>query len=34
MPGVTGLRYFYTDQTDVIRANSTTIATFASIPLS
>jgi type II secretory pathway pseudopilin PulG len=33
-PGVTGLRYFYTDQTDVIRASSTTVATSASTPLS
>jgi len=33
VPGVTGLRYFYTDQTGVIRASSTTIATSASTPL-
>jgi type IV pilus assembly protein PilA len=32
-PGVTGLRYFYTDQTDVIRASSSTVATSASTPL-
>jgi type IV pilus assembly protein PilA len=32
-PGVTGLRYFYTDQTDVIRANPAAAATSASTPL-
>lgn len=33
-PGVTGLRYFYTDQTDVIRASSPTVPTSASTPIS
>jgi prepilin-type N-terminal cleavage/methylation domain-containing protein len=33
-PGVTGLRYFYTDQTDVIRASPTTVATSSTTPLS
>ncbi|MGB6430179.1 MAG: prepilin-type N-terminal cleavage/methylation domain-containing protein [Candidatus Acidiferrales bacterium] len=33
-PGVTGLRYFYTDQTGVIRADPNTAATFASTPIS
>jgi type IV pilus assembly protein PilA len=33
-PGVTGLRYFYTDQTGVIRADPATAATFASTPIS
>jgi prepilin-type N-terminal cleavage/methylation domain-containing protein len=32
-PGVTGLRYFYTDQTGVIRVNQTAAATSASSPL-
>ena len=32
--GVTGLRYFYTDETDVIRASSTGAATSASTPIS
>jgi prepilin-type N-terminal cleavage/methylation domain-containing protein len=31
--GTTGLRYFYTDQTDVIGVRSTTVATSASTPL-
>jgi type IV pilus assembly protein PilA len=33
-PGVTGIRYFYTDQTGVIRADPSTSATSASTPLS
>ena len=33
-PGVTGLRYFYTDQTGVIRADPSTGATSASTPIS
>jgi hypothetical protein len=33
-PGVTGLRYFYTDQTGVIRADPATSATSASTPIS
>jgi prepilin-type N-terminal cleavage/methylation domain-containing protein len=34
-PGVTGIRYFYTDQTGVIRANSAgAVATSASTPIS
>ena len=33
-PGVTGLRYFYTDQTGVIRANPTAAATSSSTPIS
>jgi prepilin-type N-terminal cleavage/methylation domain-containing protein len=33
-PGVTGLRYFFTDQTGVIRASSTAAATSASTPIS
>jgi len=34
VPGTTGLRYFYTDETDVIRASSTSTATSASTPIS
>jgi type IV pilus assembly protein PilA len=33
-PGVTGIRYFYTDQTGVIRADASTGATSASTPIS
>jgi type IV pilus assembly protein PilA len=33
-PGVTGLRYFYTDQTGVIRASTTATATSANSPIS
>jgi prepilin-type N-terminal cleavage/methylation domain-containing protein len=33
-PGVTGLRYFYTDQTGVIRASSSGTATSANSPIS
>jgi len=33
-PGVTGLRYFYTDQSDVIRVSTTGVATSASTPVS
>jgi hypothetical protein len=33
IPGVSGQRYFYTDQTGVIRADSATPATSASTPI-
>src|ERR1700719_512397 len=33
-PGVTGQRYFYTDQTGVIRADTSSAATSASTPIS
>jgi type IV pilus assembly protein PilA len=33
-PGVTGQRYFYTDQTGVIRADTSTAATSSSTPIS
>jgi len=33
-PGTTGLRYFFTDQTGVIRADPSTNATFGSTPIS
>jgi hypothetical protein len=33
-PGVTGQRYFYTDQSGVIRANSAGAASATSTPLS
>ncbi len=33
IPGVSGQRYFYTDQTGVIRADSSTLATSSSTPI-
>jgi type IV pilus assembly protein PilA len=33
IPGVSGQRYFYTDQTGVIRADSATLATSSSTPI-
>jgi type IV pilus assembly protein PilA len=33
-PGVTGQRYFFTDQSGVIRADTATVATSASTPIS
>ncbi|MGB6432222.1 MAG: hypothetical protein WBF06_16715 [Candidatus Acidiferrales bacterium] len=34
VPEVSGIRYFYTDQTGVIRSDPATAATFASTPIS